>query len=111
MAVASSPSRVHSSSGAPSKVKEEARPAKKAEAVPQTPRTVDDLCRKYGMYGKLAQYETHVRNKDKKAAKKVEDEMWKIEKQVKNDSSLPESLRKSFVKYIEDKEDEIEKKY
>jgi hypothetical protein len=93
------------------KVEEAPKPAKKAEAVPQTPRTVDDLCRKYGMYGKLAQYETHVRNKDKKAAKKVEDEMWKIEKQVKNDSSLPESLRKSFVKYIEDKEDEIEKKY
>ena len=93
------------------KVMEEARPVKKAAIVPQTPRTVDDLCRKYGMYGKLAQYETHVRNKDKKAAKKVEDEMWIIEKQVKNDSSLPESLRKSFVKYIEDKEDEIEKKY
>lgn len=93
------------------KVKEEARPTKKADAVPQTPRTVDDLCRKYGIYGMMAKYETLIKNKDKKAAKKVEDEMWAIEKKVKNDNSLPENLRKSFVSYVEDREDEIEKKY
>ena len=43
--------------------------------------------------------------------KKVEDEMWEIEKKVKNDNSLPEDLRKSFVSYVEKREDEIEKKY
>ncbi len=96
------------------KVVEAPKPAKKAEAkdaAPKTPRTVDDLCRKYGVYGMLAQYETHIKNKDKKAAKKVEDQLWKIEKQVKADKSLPEDLRKSFKNYVEDKEDEIEAKY
>ena len=93
------------------KVKEEARPTQKASIVPQTPRTVEDLCRKYGIYGKMSRYETLIKNKDKKAAKKVEDEMWEIEKKVKNDNSLPEDLRKSFVSYVEKREDEIEKKY
>ena len=37
--------------------------------------------------------------------------MWEIEKKVKNDYTIPEWLRKSFVKYIEDKEDEIEDRY
>ena len=59
----------------------------------------------------LAQYETHIKNKDKKAAKKVEDQLWQIEKKVKADNSLPEDLRKSFRNYVEDKEDEIEKRY
>ena len=96
------------------KVEEAPKPAKKAEVkqeAPKTPRTVDDLCRKYGVYGLLAQYENHIKNKEKKAAKKVEDQLWKIEKQVKADNSLPEDLRKNFKNYVEDKEDEIEKRY
>ena len=96
------------------KIEEAPKPTKKAEAkqeAPKTPRTVDDLCRKYGVYGMLAQYETHIKNKDKRAAKKVEDQLWKIEKQVKADNSLPEDLRKNFKNYVEDKEDEIEKRY
>ena len=96
------------------KVEEAAKPAKKAEAkqaVPDTPRTVDDLCRKYGVYGLLAKYENLIKNKEKKAAKKVEDQLWEIEKKVKADNSLPENLRKSFKDYVEDKEDEIEKRY
>jgi hypothetical protein len=93
------------------KVKEEARPTKKAAVVPQTPRTVEDLCRKYGIYGMMSKYETLIKNKDKDAAKKVEDQMWAIEKKVKADESLPKDLRKSFVSYVEKREDEIEKKY
>ena len=74
----------------------------------EKPRTVDALCRKYGVYGMLSQYEKLLKNKDKKAAKKVEDKLWSIEKMVKNDTSLPQSLRDSFKDYVEDKEDEIE---
>ena len=75
------------------------------------PMTLDGQLRKYGIYGKLAQYDKALRNKDKKKAKRIEDEMWAIEKKVKNDYTIPEWLRKSFVKYIEDKEDEIEDRY
>ena len=59
----------------------------------------------------LSQYEKHLKNRDKRTAKKVEDQMWEIEKKVRADNSLPESLRKRFVEYIENREDEIEKKY
>ena len=59
----------------------------------------------------LAQYEKHLKNRDKRAAKNVEDRMWEIEKKVKADQSLPESLRKRFVEYIETREDQIEDKY
>lgn len=94
---------------------EGAVPAAKAEK-PKTepeeyPMTLDGQLRKYGIYGRLAQYDKALRNKDKKKAKKIEDDMWEIEKKVKNDYTIPEWLRKSFVKYIEDKEDEIEDRY
>ena len=75
------------------------------------PMTLDGQLRKYGIYGKLAQYDKALKNGDKKRAKRIEDEMWAIEKKFKNDNSIPEDLRKSFVKYIEDKEDEIEDRY
>lgn len=84
--------------------------AVKAEA-DTTPRTVDALCRKYGVYGMLAQYEKLIQNKDKKGAKKVEDQLWVIEKKVKNDNTLPKDLRDRFKDYVEDKEDEIEARY
>lgn len=93
---------------------EPAKPAKKVSAeapVDTTPRTVDALCRKYGVYGMLSQYEKLIRNGDKKAAKKVEDQLWSIEKKVKADNSLPKDLRDSFKNYVEDKEDEIEARY
>ena len=89
-------------------------PQVKAEE-PKTPEeypmTLDGQLRRYGIYGKLAQYDNALRNGDKKRAKRIEDEMWAIEKKVKNDYTVPEWLRKSFVKYIEDKEDEIEDRY
>lgn len=72
------------------------------------PLTVDGLCRKYGVYGLLGQYERYLKAGDKKQAKKIEDKLWTIEKKVKADKSLSESLRSSFKDYVEDKEDEIE---
>ena len=73
--------------------------------------TLNSLCEKYGIYGMLSKYEKLRKEKKKKEAKKVEDQMWEIEKKVRADNSLPESLRKRFVEYIENREDEIEKKY
>lgn len=75
------------------------------------PSTLNELLKYYGIYGKLAVYEKHLRNGDKKKAKQVEDQLYSIEKKVKNDASLPKSLRERFVDYIEDKEDEIEDRY
>lgn len=95
-------------SGAPAVKVEE---PKAAAAPEEYPMTLDGQLRRYGIYGKLGQYENALRNKDKKRAKRIEDEMWEIEKKVKNDQSTPEWLRKRFVEYIEDKEDEIEKRY
>jgi len=95
-------------------VAEEKEPEKPAAAprAPKTyPMTVDGLCRKYGVYGMLAQYERELRNDNKKAAKRIEDSLWDIEKRVKKDESIPKDLRKKFVEYIEDKEDDIEDRY
>ena len=89
----------------------EAAPAAKVEKPKPDPNTLDGLCRIYGIYGMLAQYEKAIKNGEKKRAKKIEDQLWEIEKSVKNDSSIPSSLRKRFVDYIEDKEDEIEDRY
>ncbi len=77
----------------------------------QYPMTLDGLCQKYGIYGLLAQYDRALRNDNGKRAKQIEDQLWGIEKRVKNDSSIPKSLRERFVDYIEDKEDEIEDRY
>lgn len=86
-----------------------------APAAPSKPKeypmTLDGLCRKHGVYGLLSQYDRHLRNDNGKAAKRVEDQLWAIEKRIKNDKSIPEWLRDQFVEYIEDKEDEIEDRY
>ena len=66
---------------------------------------------KYGIYGKLTQYDNALKNKDKKKAKKIEDELFTICKKVKADPSVPESVYKQFRQYIEDEEDRIEDKY
>ena len=73
--------------------------------------TLDGQLRRFGAYGLLAQYDRHLRNDNKKAAKHIEDQLWSIEKRVKADRSIPEWLRDRFVEYIEDKEDEIEDRY
>ena len=75
------------------------------------PLTLNDLLNQYGIYGMLAQYDKYLKNGEKKKAKQLEDRMYTIEKKVKNDRSIPQSLRDRFVDYIENKEDEIEDRY
>ncbi len=75
------------------------------------PKTVHDLCMKYGIYGKMSQYDKALRNGEKKKAKRIEDDMYEICKKVKKDLNVPEWLAKNFKNYVEDREDEIEDKY
>lgn len=83
----------------------------KTTAPTEYPMTLDGLCRKHGIYGLLAQYDRALRNGNRSGAKRIEDQLWTIEKRIKANKSIPEWLRDSFVKYIEDKEDEIEDRY
>lgn len=82
-----------------------------APAQPENPNTLDGLCKKYGVYGLLGQYEAALRNDNSRRAKQIEDQLWSIEKKVKNDGSVPSWLRDRFVEYIEDREDQIEDRY
>lgn len=77
----------------------------------ENPNTLDALCKKHGVYGLLSQYETALRNDNNRRAKQIEDQLWSIEKRVKNDGSIPSWLRDRFVEYVEDREDEIEDRY
>ena len=85
---------------------EEAAPA---PAVAYNP--VDPICRKYGVYAKLNAFDAALRRKDKKGAQNIENDLWKIEKQVKADGSINQDNRERFVKYVEDKLDKIRDKY
>ncbi|MBQ9410608.1 MAG: hypothetical protein IJU21_03250 [Bacteroidales bacterium] len=80
-------------------------------AQPENPNTLDGLCKKYGVYGLLGQYEAALRSDNSRRAKQIEDQLWSIEKRVKNDGSVPSWLRDRFVEYIEDREDEIEDRW
>ena len=73
--------------------------------------TVDALCRKLDIYNLLSKYESAVKSGDKKLAKVLKAEILAIGKSVKADLSLPETLRKHFVGYLEDKEQEIRERY
>lgn len=75
------------------------------------PVTFKSLMSKYGVYGRLAQYDKALSNKEKKKAKEIEDELYEICKKVKADPTVPESVYKKFRDYIEDEEDRIEDKY
>lgn len=75
------------------------------------PMTLDGLCRKYGVYGLLSQYDQALRYDQKKRAKSIEDQLYSIQKRVKNDNSIPAWLQDRFDDYVEDKEDEIEDRY
>ena len=44
-------------------------------------------------------------------AQNIENDLWKIEKQVKADGTIPQENRDRFVKYVEDKLDQIKDKY
>ena len=82
-----------------------------APAQEEYPMTLDGLCRKYGVYGLLARYNNALRDGNKKGAKRIEDQLWDIEKKVKADPSVPKWLQDRFKDYVEDKEDEIEDRY
>jgi flagellar motility protein MotE (MotC chaperone) len=93
--------------------KEEPAPApeeKKTEEA-AAPLTVDALCNQFGVYDLLNQYQQSVQDKDKKAARKLETQLGALQKQIKNDESLPKDLRESFKTYIEDKEEEIKARF
>jgi len=98
-------------------VKEEkpAQEEQKAEAQPEeadvNTLTVDALCNQFGVYALLDQYKQNIQNKDKKAAKEVQTQLNALKKQIKNDQSLPQSLRDSFKTYVEDKEEEIKERF
>ena len=83
-----------------------AEPQNKPEPV-----TFNSLMKKYGVYGRLAKYDKLLSQKEKKEAKRVEDELYEICKKVKADPTVPEWLAKKFRDYIEDEEDRIEDKY
>ena len=78
--------------------------------VEDEPLTLNSLLKKHGIYGMLAQYEKMIKKGDRIKAKQIEDRMYEIEKRVQRDQSIPSDLRTRFVRYIEDKEDEIEDK-
>lgn len=79
--------------------------------VKKAPLTLNSLLEANGVYGLLSQYDRALRNKEKKKAKQIEDQLYAICKRVKADSSIPKNLADRFRDYIEDKEDEIEDKY
>lgn len=87
----------------------ETAPAKKADK--PEPVTFKSLMSKYGVYGKLSQYDKALKNKEKKKAKGIEDDLYAICKKVKADPTVPEKVYKEFRKYIEEEEDRIEAKY
>lgn len=71
--------------------------------------TLENLLTYYGIEQKLNQYKSYLISKKKDAAEAVEDQLWEIEKEVKDEMSIPDDVRKDFVKYIESAEDRIEK--
>ena len=75
------------------------------------PLSLNSLCNQYGVYGLLSQYESALKNGNSKRAKQIEDQLWSIEKKVKNDYAVPAWLRDAFVEYIEKREDDIEDKW
>ena len=63
----------------------------------------------YEIADKLEQYKKYLVVKKKKQAKAIEDKLWTIEKKVKDNDDISESLKKEFVDYVESAEDNIEK--
>ena len=85
--------------------------SKKEEAPAVVYNPVAPLLSKYGVQGKLNAFDAALRRKDKKGAQNIENELWKIEKQVKADGTVSQENRERFVKYVEDKLDQIKDKY
>ena len=93
-----------------SKVETQVVPEVEPENKPE-PVTFNSLMKKYSVYWRLSQYDKLLSQKEKKEAKRVEDELYEICKKVKADPTVPEWLAKKFRDYIEDEEDKIEDKY
>lgn len=73
--------------------------------------TLNDLLEKYEIHKLLGQYDYWLKKDDEDRAEDIEDKLNDICKKVKNDNSIPESLRNRFDDYVDDKVDEIEDKY
>lgn len=72
------------------------------------PYTVPWLCKKTGVNNLLYQYRAAVRKKDLRKAGEIEQKIYKIEKDVKNNENYPESLRNKFYSYVENRIEDID---
>lgn len=75
------------------------------------PMTLPWLCKRTGVNGLLGQYRNAVRKNDLRKAGDIEKKIYKIEKEVKSNKNYPESLRKRFIDYVENKIEDIDDKY
>jgi hypothetical protein len=75
------------------------------------PNTLPWLLSKTGANSLLGQYESAVRRKEYRKANDLEAKLFAKEKDVKENKNLPESLRKSFVNYVEKRIETIDDKY
>lgn len=75
------------------------------------PYTMPWLLSKTGANSLLSQYESAVRRKDFRKANEIETKLFAREKEVKENTNLPESLRNSYVKYVEKKIENIDDRY
>lgn len=75
------------------------------------PYTLKWLNKREGIDGLLSQYEKAVKAGDKRKANDIEKKIYAIEKAVKNDKSLPEDLRKSFLSNVDKRVDQIDARY
>lgn len=82
------------------------------ETLPEdVPYTLPWLLKRTGMNSLLYQYNNAVKKKDIRKAGEIEAKIYKIEKDVKANEYYPESLRKSFWNYVEEKIENIDDKY
>ena len=72
------------------------------------PYTVPWLCKKTGVNNLLYQYRTAVRKKDLRKAGEIEQKIYKIEKDVKNNENYSENLRNKFYQYVEKRIEDID---
>ncbi|MBQ9410607.1 MAG: hypothetical protein IJU21_03245 [Bacteroidales bacterium] len=75
------------------------------------PNTLPWLIKRTGVGGLLYQYGNAVKKKDLRKAGDIESKIYKIEKDVKNNDRYPESLRKRFIDYVENKIEDIDDKH
>lgn len=82
------------------------------ETLPEDiPYTLPWLLKKTGVNGLLYQYSSALKKRDLRKAGDIENKIYKIEKDVKANDNYPESLRKSFWNYVENKIEDIDDKH